>query len=204
MDLFFSSSASSLFLYSSYKPRTTRRSLGQCLARCERLLTIAGTTESQLVEATDWSTHADHTETENTKHLDQRVRASTPCECFQYKKFLFIPTTKHYPCATNALQAGIISWSVGNTRDSVESTCITEVRCKYDQVIKELLPSHNTNKKGQSSVLQILPVSERQQTLRARPHGQQNLPNRKHVLKITEYLICVQMQSSPSKDWVIK
>jgi hypothetical protein len=164
-------------------------------------MTITRTTEPQLVGATDYSTtHADHTQTENTKYLDQRVRASAPCEFFQDEKFLFVPTTKQYPCATKALQAGIIAWSMDNTRDSVEGTCITEVQCKCDQVIQELLPSHNTDDKGQSSVLQILPVFERPQILRVRTHGQQSLPSRKYVLKITEYLTCVQMQSSPSKE----
>jgi len=123
-------------------------------------MTIRRTTEPQLVGATACSTtHADHTETENTKYLDQLVRASASCECFQDEKFLFVPTTKQYPCATKALQAGIIAWSMDNTRDSVEGTCITEVQCKCDQVIEEL-PSHNTDDKGQSSVLQILPVFE--------------------------------------------
>jgi hypothetical protein len=104
------------------------------VALCERLLTIRWTTEPQLVAATDCSTLSDHPETENTKHLEHLVRASAPCECFQDEKFLFVPTTKHYPCVTNAFHAGIIAWSVDNTRDSVKGTCITEVQCKYDQV----------------------------------------------------------------------
>jgi hypothetical protein len=151
-------------------------------------MTIRQTTEPQLAGATDCSTtHADHKETENTKHLDQRVRANAACECFQDEKFLFVPTTKQYPCATKALRAVIIAWYTGNTRDSVEGTCITEVQCKCDQVIDELLPSHNTDDKGQSSVLQILPMFERPQILRVRTHGQQSMPSRKDVLKITEY-----------------
>jgi hypothetical protein len=52
---------------------------------------------------------------------------------------------QHCPCATNALPARIISWSVDNTGDLVEGTCIAEVQCKYYQVIEELLPSHNTD-----------------------------------------------------------
>jgi hypothetical protein len=164
-------------------------------------MTITRTTEPQLAGATDCcTTHAGHKETENTKYLDQRVRASAPCECFQDEKVLFVPTTKQYPCATKALQSGIIAWSMDNTRDSVEGNCITEVQCKYDQVIQKLLPSHNTDDKGQSPLLQILPVFERRQILRVRTHGQQSLPSRKDVLKITEYLTCVQMQSSPSKE----
>ena len=111
-----------------------------------------------------------------------------------------LPRNIRNPYATNAFHAGIIAWSVDNTRDSVESTCTTGVQCKYDQVIEQLLPSYNTDDKGQSSVLQILPVFERPQILRVRPHDQQSLSSRKHVLKLTKYLTCVQIQSSVSKE----
>jgi len=137
MDLFFSSSASSSFLYSSYSNinhRPRDYPLGRSVWRCARdcwlqcRLLNRNWLERQtalLMQITQ--------RLKNTKHLEQRVRASTPCECFQDNKFLFVATTKHYPCATNAFHVGIIAWSVDNTSDLVKGTCITEVQCKYDQ-----------------------------------------------------------------------
>jgi hypothetical protein len=149
MNLFSSSSASFSLLYSSYSATNhrpwdvpVRRSVWRGAGDCW----LTGTAEPQMVRETDCSTtHADHTETENTKRLEQRVRASAPCKCFQDEEFPFVSTTKHCPCATNALPARIISWSVDSTGDLDEGTCIAEVQCKYYHVIEELLPSHNTD-----------------------------------------------------------